>query len=126
MALNQSNQGNPGTVSSSSVATALRSATSLTAGGTNALDLGLANYFVLTCGAGNTTLTFSNIADGATYTFSIVQDGVGSRLITWPATVKWAGGSGPTLSTGASKRDNVRFVSDGTSLFEISRALDVR
>lgn len=122
----QQDDSNPGKVISTSVSSALRNATSLTAGGTNALDLGLANYFVLTCGAGNTTLTFSNITDGATYTFSIVQDSGGSRLITWPATVKFTGGSGPTLSTGASKRDNLRFVSDGTNLYEISRALDVR
>lgn len=107
-------------------ATGVRKAQTLTAGGSDTLDLSLANYFELTFGAGNNTLVFSNIQDGATYTFSLIQDSSGSRTMTWPASVKWVGGSAPTLSTGANKVDDVRFISNGTLLREISRGLDIR
>jgi len=29
----------------------------------------------------------------------MVQDGTGSRTVTWPGTVKWSGGTAPTLTT---------------------------
>src|SRR4051812_28944318 len=64
--------------------------------------------------AGSRTLTFSNPVAGSVYSIKITQDAVGSRLITWPSTVKWAGGSAPTLTTSASKSDLVRFMYDGS------------
>lgn len=44
----------------------------------------------------------------------VVQDGTGSRTITWPASVKWAGGTAPTLTTGASAEDRILLTWDGT------------
>lgn len=44
------------------------------------------------------------------------QDTTGSRVPTWPASVKWsAGGTAPTLTTTASKADIIVFVFDGTN-----------
>jgi hypothetical protein len=75
---------------------------------------------------GNTTYTYTNAKAGATLTLAVIQGGVGSFTITWPSTVKWVGASAPTLSTVAGRRDVFRFYSDGTNLYEVSRAIDVR
>ena len=64
--------------------------------------------------AGNRTFTFANPQAGQTYSVKITQDATGSRLVTWPSTVKWAGGSAPTLTTTASKTDRITFYYDGT------------
>lgn len=66
---------------------------------------------------GNATATFSNPTAGASYVLKVVQDGTGSRLMTWPGTVKWAGGITPTLSTAASAIDIFSFYYDGTNYF---------
>lgn len=66
---------------------------------------------------GNCTFTFSNPIDGFSYVLILKQDATGSRLATWPATVKWAGGTAPTLSTAANAIDILTFVWDGTSYY---------
>lgn len=70
--------------------------------------------------AGNRTFTFSNPIAGGTYSITIVQDGTGSRLATWPSAVKWAGGSAPTLTTTASRADQITFYYDGTYYRDIA------
>jgi hypothetical protein len=70
--------------------------------------------------AGNRTLTFSNPVAGSIYSVKITQDSTGSRTITWPSTVKWAGGSAPTLTTTASRSDVIYFLYDGTNYLDIS------
>ena len=55
----------------------------------------------------NTTFTFSNPpATGTAYGFTIktIQDST-ARTITWPASVDWAGGEAPTISTGSGDVD---------------------
>lgn len=64
--------------------------------------------------AGNRTFTMSNPVAGQTYCVKITQDASGSRTVTWPSTVKWAGGSAPTLTTTASYVDHITFIYDGT------------
>lgn len=64
----------------------------------------------------NCTLTFPTAAAGKTFSVFLVQDGTGSRTVTWPATVKWPAGTAPTLTTTASKRDAFSFIcTDGTN-----------
>lgn len=50
---------------------------------------------------------FQNPDEGAKYVFILEQDATGSRLVTWPATVKWRGGAAPTLTVTASGIDVV-------------------
>lgn len=63
-----------------------------------------------------TTLTFSNTNAGGRYLLEVQQDETGSRAITWPSTLVWAGGSAPTAS-GALKVDIFTFYNNGTSTF---------
>lgn len=86
----------------------------LTDGATVAVDWNNSHNQEVTV-AGNRTLTFSNGVSGQTYRITIIQDGTGSRTISWPASVVWAGGSAPTLTTTANYRDFVVFYFDGTS-----------
>ena len=87
----------------------------LTDAATIALDWNNGNVQTVTLG-GNRTFTFANPKSGARYSIIIKQDATGSRTVTWP-TIKWAGGTTPTLTTTANKYDIVTFIYDGTSYF---------
>lgn len=76
------------------------------------------------------TLSISNApASGnvGLLTLLVRQDATGSRTITWPAAVKWAGGSAPTLTTTAGALDIIALTTHdaGTTWLEMSRGLDV-
>ena len=93
----------------------------LTDAATIAVDFNVSQNHTVTV-AGNRTLTFANGKAGQTYSVSITQDATGSRLITWPSTVKWAGGSAPTLTTTAARADQIHFYFDGTYYRDIAIA----
>jgi len=74
--------------------------------GTTTVNMSLGANFLITLAAGNTTLAFSNIPSGSLalkYVFIIRQDSVGSRTVTWPASVKWPSGTVVQPSTGANR-----------------------
>lgn len=58
----------------------------------------------------NCTLTFPAAGAGKSFSLELVQDGTGSRTVTWPGNVLWPGGSAPTLSTAAGSVDDFAFV----------------
>ena len=58
----------------------------------------------------NRTLALSNETVGQTFVIRLVQDATGSRTVTWFSTIKWAGGSAPTLTTTANKTDVFGFI----------------
>lgn len=69
----------------------------------------------------NTTVAFTAIPTGVTnLTLRLVQDATGSRLVSWPASVKWAGGVAPTLSTAANAEDIVTFYYNGTNYYGVA------
>ncbi len=88
--------------------------------GTRAINLANGNVVSATL-TGNTTFTFSGATASTACSFGLylTQDGTGSRTVTWPASVKWAGGTAPTLSTGASDIDILVFetINGGTTWF---------
>lgn len=89
----------------------------LTDGSTIAVDWTNGATQTVTLGATGRTVTFANPVAGQVYRLIIKQDGTGSRTITtWP-TIRWAGGSAPTLTTTASKADIVTLLYDGTDYF---------
>lgn len=85
----------------------------LTDGATIALDWNNGNVQSVTLG-GNRTFTFANPLSGGRYLIELIQDATGSRTITWP-TIKWRGGTPPTLTTTATKTDLITLIYDGTS-----------
>lgn len=71
------------------------------------------HYVTLTAAC---TFTFPTAAAGKSFTLVLIQDATGSRTATWPASVKWAGGTAPTLTTTAAKRDVLSFMcADGST-----------
>ena len=69
-------------------------------GGTQDIDLELGNVVSMTIDTSETTLTFSNAAaSGTASSFTLILTNGGSQTVNWPASVDWAGGTAPTLTT---------------------------
>ncbi len=100
-------------------------ATTLTDASTISWDASANQVTSVTLGGNRTLGAASNQIDGGVYVISIIQDGTGSRTVTFNSNYKFVGGSAPTLTTDASARDVLVFVSNGTNMFEIGRALNV-
>lgn len=91
-----------------------------TGDGTTTINWTLGNHMDFTFGAFNETFTFTAPTKSGVYTLSLKQDGTGSRTATWPATVKWAGGVAPTLTTTATTGyDIISFRFDGTNYYGV-------
>ena len=79
-------------------------------GATATIDIENGNYVSGTLSA-NCVFTFSNpsaTGNGCTFTLELTQDST-ARTVTWPAAVKWDGGTAPTLSTGSGEIDIFTF-----------------
>lgn len=80
----------------------------LATSGTIAIDCSLGNYFTLAAAGNMTSFTFSNLPGAGlaeTVMVRIKQDATGSRVATFPASFKWAGGTVGVLSTAANTTD---------------------
>jgi plastocyanin len=82
--------------------------TTATDGATVTFNLASNNKHQVTI-AGNRTLALSNTTNVPVFSINIKQDATGSRTVTWFSWITWAGGSTPTLSTGANKTDSFGF-----------------
>lgn len=98
------------------VAVSAQTEQTLTDGATISWNAALGASASVTLGGNRTITAPSNIASGQRYTLRVVQDGTGSRTLTWDAAFKWIGGP-PTLSTAAGAIDVFDFYCDGTSLY---------
>jgi len=84
--------------------------TALTPAASVTIDLTNGNVFTLTADQ-NTTFVFSNPSPtGKSCAFTLIwtQD-ASDRTITWPASVDWAGGSAPSVTSGSGKIDIYTF-----------------
>lgn len=79
-------------------------------GGTATLNLSPSSLHFITMPAGNITIALSNENIGMVFLIRILQDSSGSRTVTWFSTIKWAGGTTPTLTTTANKADVFGFI----------------
>jgi hypothetical protein len=84
-------------------------------GGTVNISFASGNIVNLTLTA-STTLTLSGHVVG-TYIIKVIQGGSGSYTLTYPASVKWSGGTAPTLTTAVGKIDIITLFHDGTDFF---------
>ena len=99
------------------LATALKTTLkSNTDASTVTFDLNVANTHTVTLGD-NRTLAISNETAGQKFIINLVQDGTGSRTVTWFSTIKLAGGSAQTLTTTANKADSFGFLCTGTDAY---------
>ena len=92
--------------------------TAATDGATITFDLSASNIQTVTLG-GNRTLALSNVSTGQVFMLELTQDGTGSRTVTWFSTIKWAsGGTAPTLTTTANKKDTFGFRCTGSGTYD--------
>lgn len=66
----------------------------------------------------NRTLALTGGYVGQVFLIRLVQDGTGSRTVTWFSTIKWAGGSAPTLTTTINKADVYGFLCTSTDNYD--------
>lgn len=99
------------------LAKTVQTITAGTDGATITFDLSLGNIHTVTLG-GNRTLALSNGSTGQSFVIRLLQDGTGSRTVTWFTTIKWAGGTAPTLTTTASKADAFGFITTGSGTYD--------
>ena len=85
--------------------------TTATDGATVTFDLRVSPRQKVTL-AGNRTLalTSGSYYVGQTFDIKLTQDATGSRTVTWFSTVRWAGGTTPTLTTIAGRSDWFRLI----------------
>lgn len=88
---------------------------------TVALDVSTVNMHVVAGNASGTAITFT--VTGATanqpFVVSILQGGTTVSTITaWFATIRWAGGTAPTLTATLNKRDTFGFIRTGSSTYD--------
>ena len=89
---------------------------------TPTLNFNLSNHQRIGALTGNiTSLGASNLRDGAVYTVSVQQDGVGGRTITWSAAFAFGVTYNGTPAAGANARTIWTFLSDGTTARCISK-----
>ena len=83
---------------------------------TVALTNGTVQQLTLT---GNATITMPTATSGKSFIMFLKQDGTGSRTVTW-STVKWPGGTNPTITATASRQDIYSFFADGTNWYGVN------
>jgi len=76
--------------------------------------------------AGNRTLAApTNNTTGQFISILVIQDGTGSRTLTWNAVFEFAADTAPTLTTTASKGDVFVFRYNGSKWLEVGRNLNL-
>jgi len=94
-------------------------AQSATGDGTTTIDWGLRNLFNFTFTSfTNETFTFTNPANPGVFVLKLIQDPAqAGESATWPASVKWPGGTAPTLTAADNAVDIIHFYFDGTNYY---------
>ena len=93
--------------------------TTFTANSSTAITLDLANGTVqIITLTGNATITMPTATAGKSFIIMLKQDATGSRSVTW-TTVKYPGGTAPTITATASRQDIFSFFADGTNWYGV-------
>jgi len=84
------------------------------------IDCSVNNIHIVSGHADGTAITFA--ITGATnsqpFIISVLQGAVVSTIAAWFATVRWAGGTAPTLTATANKRDTFGFIRTGNNTYD--------
>ena len=75
----------------------------------------------VTLGANRTVAAPTNGSTGQFCSILVIQDGTGSRTLTWNAVFEFASDTAPTLTTTASKGDLFTFRYNGSKWLEVGR-----
>ena len=95
----------------------------LTDGATITWDVSVAQVAKVTLGGNRTLSAPTNGATGQFISLLVIQDGTGSRTLTWNSAYEFASDTAPTLTTTASLGDLFTFRYNGTKWLETGRNL---
>ena len=95
----------------------------LTDGATITWDVSTAPVAKVTLGGNRTLSAPTNSATGQFISLLVIQDGTGSRTLTWNSAYEFASDTAPTLTTTASLGDLFTFRYNGTKWLETGRNL---
>jgi len=95
----------------------------LTDGATITWDVSTAQVAKVTLGGNRTLSAPTNGATGQFISLLVIQDGTGSRTLTWNSAYEFASDTAPTLTTTASLGDLFTFRYNGTKWLETGRNL---
>ena len=95
----------------------------LTDGATITWDTSVAQVAKVTLGGNRTLSAPTNGATGQFISLLVIQDGTGSRTLTWNSAYEFASDTAPTLTTTASLGDLFTFRYNGTKWLETGRNL---
>ena len=98
----------------------------LTDGATVSWDVSTDPIAKLTLGGNRTLSAPSNaVGSGQYISLLVIQDGTGSRTLTWNAAYEFTADTAPTLTTTASYGDLFTFRYNGTKWLEVGRNLNL-
>ena len=97
------------------------------AGGTDAIDITAGNVVTATVSTGTQTFTFTNpSATGKACSFTLILTNGGSQTVNWPASVDWAGGSAPSLTSSGIDILTFTTVDEGTIWYGFAAGTDMK
>ena len=97
----------------------------LTDGATINWDMSTQSVAKVTLGGNRTLAAASNGSTGQFASLLVIQDGTGSRTLTWNAVYEFKDDTAPTLTTTASKGDLFVFRYNGSKWLEVGRNLNL-
>ena len=97
------------------------SESTLTDGATVNWDASTQDVCKLTLGGNRTMAAPTNNTTGQFISILVIQDGTGSRTLTWNAVFEFAADTAPTLTTTANKGDVFVFRYNGSKWLEVGR-----
>ena len=100
--------------------------TTLTDAATIAVDMDDNNNFKVTLGGNRTLGNPSNVVEGQTGFIEVIQDGTGSRTLSFSSNYRFVGGTAPTLTTTASAVDILAYAVMSDEKIMITAHLDVK
>ncbi len=95
--------------------------TTLTDGATINWNMSTQSVCKVTLGGNRTMAAPTNGSTGQFASITVIQDGTGSRTLTWNAVYEFAADTAPTLTTTASKADLFVFRYNGSKWLEVGR-----
>ena len=95
--------------------------TTLTDQATITWDMATQSVCKVTLGANRTVAAPTNGSTGQFCSILVIQDGTGSRTLTWNAVFEFASDTAPTLTTTASLGDLFTFRYNGSKWLEVGR-----
>tara|TARA_R110000822_G_scaffold12986_2_gene46702 strand:- start:107 stop:1849 length:1743 start_codon:yes stop_codon:yes gene_type:complete len=100
--------------------------TSLTDAATIAVDLNTAQNFIVQLGASRALGNPTNCVAGQTGSIIVIQDGTGSRALSYSGNWKFIGGTAPTLSTAAGAIDRLDYIVYTSTAVQAIASLDIK